>query len=84
MNKPMGCCGEYGCKRKQPYAVFYLPLSNRVYLAGRSKELAPGVRQVIGNKHDITELIEQFIRQNPDWVMGVLGYEKEQVVGSEA
>jgi hypothetical protein len=74
----MGCCDEYGCRRKQPYSVFCEVLGNRVYLAGRSKELAPGVRQVIGTKHDITEPIKQFIRQNPNWVMDVLGYEKEQ------
>jgi len=84
MTKPMGCCDEYGCKRKQSYAVFCELLSNRVYLAGRTKEVIPGVRQVIGNKHDITEPIEQFIRQNPSWVMGVLGYEWEQIVGGKA
>jgi hypothetical protein len=74
----VSCCGEYGCKRKQPYAVFCGLLSNRVYLAGRSKELKPGLWQVIGNKHDITEPIKQFIRQNPNWVRDVLEDEKER------
>jgi hypothetical protein len=73
-----GCCNEYGCKRKHPYAVYFGLLSNRVYLAGRSTDLGNGISRVDGPKHDITPTIEQFILQNRDWVMSVLGYEKEQ------
>ena len=72
-----GCCKEHGCKRKEPYAVFMGLLSGRVFLASRSQDLGKGLRRVVGNKHDITEPVEQFIRQNRNWVRDVLEDEKE-------
>lgn len=73
----MSCCGEYGCKRKKPYAVFLGLLSGRVYLASNYRDVLPGVRKVVGLKHDITPAIADFILHNRDWVREVLGDGKE-------
>lgn len=71
------CCSEITCKRKKPYAVFLGLLSGRVYLASNYRDVLPGVRKVVGPKHDITPAIADFILFNRDWVREVLGDGKE-------
>ena len=70
------CCGEPDCKRKTPIALYLAPFSGQVFAATEYrvvKDHGDGRATFAATRrHDVTDSMRRFIRDNPDWVRDVL------------
>jgi hypothetical protein len=70
------CCGEPGCRRKQPIRLYLADFSETVYATTRYTMRQPlaglEARWRAVDRHDVTAQMREFIRRNPEWVRAQL------------
>jgi len=70
------CCGEYGCQRRTPLALYRGDLTGQVFVATATravKDHGDGRATFSATrKHDVNAQMRKFIRANEDWVRGIL------------
>lgn len=74
-----GCCDEYNCKRKTPLGINLGWLTGEVYVNTRMRLVADNGDGTgtfsASERHVVTRQMESFIRENREWVEGVLNNE---------
>jgi hypothetical protein len=70
------CCGEYNCRRKHPIGIYKGDFSGCVYVATRMSLVSDrgdgtGTYEA-SERHDITRQMKKFIRDNANWVKGII------------
>lgn len=71
-----GCCREPNCRRTEPIDLVLADLSGIVYAVMSKrvvKDHGDGTATfAMGNRHDVTDRMQRFIRANPVWVRSAL------------